>query len=174
VSPARLPRFERFARRFEAALGLAAGVVLFAMMALTFIDVVGRYVLNRSIPGGFEITQIMMAMLIFAGLPLVSGREEHVTVDLVDHLLAPCLRRALRVVVELACAGLLLGLAHLMWHKAGSVAAYGDTTTVLLIRYAPFAYTIAVFLGVAGVVHLINAFSPPSQAREAPPAETRL
>ena len=159
----RFPRLARIARRFEAGLGLAAGAVLFAMMALTFVDVVGRYVLSRSIPGGFEITQIMMAMLIFAGLPLVSGREEHVTVDLVDHLLPARLRRVLRVIVELACAGLLMGLTHLMWRKAGSVAGYGDTTTVLLIPYAPFAYAIAAFLGIAGLVHLINVFSPPAQ-----------
>jgi len=165
-----LSRFSRFALRLETLLGLAAGLVLFAMMLLTFVDVVGRYVLNSSIPGGFEIQQIMMAMLIFAGLPLVSRRAEHVTVDLVDHALPARVRRAMRVIVELACAGLLLGLARLMWRKAGSVAAYGDTTTVLLIKYAPFAYAIFAFLLLAGVVHLINLFSPPRDGA-APPSE---
>ena len=166
-----LSRFSRLALRLETLLGLAAGAVLFAMMMLTFVDVVGRYVLNRSIPGGFEITQIMMAMLIFAGLPLVSRRAEHVTVDLVDHALPGRVRRMLRVIVELVCAGLLLGLAHLMWRKAGSVAAYGDTTTVLLIRYAPFAYAIFAFLLLSGVVHLVNLFSPPPPEGGAPPVE---
>ena len=165
-----LSRFSRFALRLETLLGLAAGLVLFAMMLLTFVDVVGRYMLNSSIPGGFEIQQIMMAMLIFAGLPLVSRRAEHVTVDLIDHALPGRVRRVLRVIVELACAGLLLGLAHLMWHKAGRVAAYGDTTTVLLIRYAPFAYAIFAFLLLSGIVHLINLFSPPPDDA-APPVE---
>jgi TRAP-type C4-dicarboxylate transport system permease small subunit len=169
VTPARPSRFVRLARRLEAALGFASGLVLFAMMALTFVDVVGRYAFNRSVPGSFEITEIMMAMLIFAGLPLVSRREEHVTVDLVDHLLPAKLRRVLRVIVELACGGLLLGLTHLMWRKAGTVASYGDTTTVLLIKYAPFAYAIVAFLFLAAIVHLINVFAPapaPGEGRD--------
>jgi len=162
VNPPRLPRIGRFARRFEAALGLVVGALLLAMMLLTFVDVMGRYLFNHSVPGGFEITEILMAMLIFAGLPLVSRREEHVSVDLADHLMPPRLRRAVRATVEAAAGILLLGLAYLMWHKARKVAAYGDTTTVLQIHYAPFVYAIVFFLVVAGLVHLLNLFAPAS------------
>jgi TRAP-type C4-dicarboxylate transport system permease small subunit len=150
----------RFARRVEAALGVIAAALLFAMMLLTFVDVVGRYLFNQSVVGAFEITEIMMALLIFAGLPLVVRREEHVTVDLVDRFLAPPVRRGYRVAIELASGALLLGLAHLMWRKAGRAAEYGDTTTVLLIKYAPFIYAIVAFLVMAGIIHLYNAFAP--------------
>ncbi|HXZ53159.1 MAG TPA: TRAP transporter small permease [Burkholderiales bacterium] len=160
------PRFARLARRLEAVLGLVAGVLLFAMMILTFADVMGRYLFNHSVPGGFEITEILMAMLIFAGLPLVSRREEHVSVDLLDHLMPPAMRRAVRVIMELAGGALLLGLAYLMWHKARQVAAYGDTTTVLQIRYAPYVYAIVVFLVIAGAVHLVNVFAPDAARRD--------
>ena len=149
----------RFARRVEAALGVIAAALLFAMMLLTFVDVVGRYLFNQSVVGAFEITEIMMALLIFAGLPLVVRREEHVTVDLVDRFLAPPVRRGYRVAIELASGALLLGLAHLMWRKAGRAAEYGDTTTVLLIKYAPFIYVIVAFLVMAGIIHLYNAFA---------------
>jgi TRAP-type C4-dicarboxylate transport system permease small subunit len=149
--------------RADAALGLAAGALLFAMMALTFVDVVGRYLFNRSVPGGFEITEIMMAVLIFAGLPLVSRRDEHVSVDLIDHALSPRVRRAQRTAIELASGALLLALAWLMWLKANDVAANGDTTTVLLIRYAPYVYAISVFLALTGLVHLLRCFVPPPE-----------
>lgn len=36
-------------RRVEAILGGAASVILLAMMLLTFVDVVGRYVFNRPV-----------------------------------------------------------------------------------------------------------------------------
>jgi len=153
----------RFARRVEAALGVVAAALLFAMMLLTFVDVVGRYLFNQSVVGAFEITEIMMALLIFAGLPLVVRREEHVTVDLVERLFAPRLRRAYRIAIELASGALMLGLAHLMWRKAGRAADYGDTTTVLLIKYAPFIYAIVAFLLMAGIIHFYNSF-----ARQAP------
>jgi len=149
----------RLARRVEAALGVIAAALLFAMMLLTFVDVVGRYLFDQSVVGAFEITEIMMALLIFAGLPLVVRREEHVTVDLVDRLIPPRARRGYRVAIELGSGALMLGLAHLMWRKAGRAADYGDTTTVLLIKYAPFIYAIVAFLVMAGIIHLYNAFA---------------
>jgi TRAP-type C4-dicarboxylate transport system permease small subunit len=166
LNPARSARFERFARWIDAVLGFAAAAVLFCMMALTFVDVVGRYLFNHSVPGSFEITEIMMAMLIFAGLPLVSRREEHVTVDLVDHLLGARGRRAQRAVIEFVSGVLLLGLAHLLLNKAHETARYGDTTTVLQIKLAPFVYAMVLFVAVAGVIHVIKAFTPRPRERE--------
>lgn len=149
----------RLARQVEAALGVIAAALLFAMMLLTFVDVVGRYLFNQSVVGAFEITEIMMALLIFAGLPLVVRRREHVTVDLVDRFFSPRIRRAYGVAIELASGALMLGLAHLMWRKAGRSASYGDTTTVLLIKYAPFVYAIVAFLVMAGIIHFYNALA---------------
>ena len=65
-------------------LRAVAGGLLFAMMTLTFVDVVLRYFFNAPIKGGFEVTELMMAVLIFAGLPLVSRKNEHVTIDAFD------------------------------------------------------------------------------------------
>ena len=62
--------------------------VLFVMMMLTAVDVVGRYVLNRPVAGGFEITEMMLAALIYCGLPLVSQRREHIVIDTFDHFMS--------------------------------------------------------------------------------------
>jgi TRAP-type C4-dicarboxylate transport system permease small subunit len=68
-------------RRADAVLGIAASAILFAMMTLTFVDVVARYVFNRPISGAFEVTELLLLVLIFAGLPLVSHADEHVTME---------------------------------------------------------------------------------------------
>src|SRR5262245_61772159 len=73
-----------FDRTVVPALGFVAAVVLFAMMALTCADVIGRYRFNAPVFGAFEITETLLAALIFAGLPLVTLRNEHVTVDVLD------------------------------------------------------------------------------------------
>ena len=147
-------------RRADAVLGIAASAILMGMMLLTFADVVGRYLFNRPVRGGFEVTELGLLVLIFAGLPLVSRREEHVTVDLVDHLLGARGRRMQRAVIEFASGVLLLGLAHLLLNKAHETARYGDTTTVLEIKLAPFVYAMVLFVAVAGLIHLIKAFTP--------------
>jgi TRAP-type C4-dicarboxylate transport system permease small subunit len=58
-----------------------------AMMLLTFTDVVARYVFRRPVRGAFEITELMLLVLIFAGLPLVSFTDEHAVMDFVDRVL---------------------------------------------------------------------------------------
>ena len=54
---------------------------------MTCIDVVGRYFLNSPLDGATELTQLMMGLIVFAILPTVCYREEHVSVDLLDLLL---------------------------------------------------------------------------------------
>ncbi len=147
----------KWEKRADAVLGVAASVILFCMMTLTFVDVIARYVINRPVRGGFEITEMMLLVLIFAGLPLVTHAGEHVTMDLIDRLLGERARALLLRLVELICAGLMFFLAWLMWLKAGKIAAYGDTTDVLRILVGPFVYFMVAMIGVSGLVHLFRA-----------------
>ena len=65
ATPAARGGFGRFGRLAERAFNGIAAVILFLLMLLSFIDVVGRDVFDAPLPGGFEITEIMMAALIF-------------------------------------------------------------------------------------------------------------
>jgi len=140
-------------RRVEALLGVAASIILLAMMLLTFVDVVGRYVFNRPLRGAFEVTELMLLVLIFAGLPLVSFADEHALMDFIDRLLGPRGQRWLERLVQAACAAVMLLLAWLIWRKADRIWAYRDATDVLRILYGPFVYFMAVTIGLAGVIH---------------------
>ena len=55
-------------RRAEVVLGVAASAILLGMMALTVVDVIARYVFNRPLRGAFEVTELLLLVLIFAGL----------------------------------------------------------------------------------------------------------
>lgn len=134
--------------------GLLAGIALFAIMSLTFFDVIGRKALSNSIPGSLELTELLMVVVIFAALPLVSRRGEHVEFDSLDPFLPPWVRRAQAVLVHLLCASVLLGLAWLMWRTGGQFAASHETTAQLQIPKYPFIYGMAVLCGLTGLVHL--------------------
>jgi len=142
-------------------LGAAAALLLFGMMALTTVDVIGRYRFNLPVRGAFEITELLLLTLIFAGLPLASRAGEHVTLDFVDMLLGPKGRSFLQRTVDLVCGVLILGLAWRVWVKAGTIAGYGDTTDVLRVPVAPFVYFMTVMVAVTGVVHLAKVIFPP-------------
>ena len=157
-------------RRIDAVLGIASSVLLFGMMLLTFADVVARYLLNRPIRGAFEVTELTLLVLIFAGLPLVSHADEHVTMDFIDHMLGARGRAVVVRLAHLACALTFLGLAWLIWLKAGKISAYGDTTDVLRIAIAPFVYFMALMIALSGLIHAWKMFAPgsPSSGAGAP------
>jgi TRAP-type C4-dicarboxylate transport system permease small subunit len=53
-------------------LEVFSSLVLAVMMLLTFVDVVGRYVLGKPIFGASEMISTLLSLLIFAGLVLPS------------------------------------------------------------------------------------------------------
>jgi TRAP-type transport system small permease protein len=155
-----------FKKILELASGLLAGSALFAIMTLTFFDVLGRKFLNNSIPGSLEMTEILMVVVIFAALPLVSERGEHVEFDSLDPYLPQWVRRAQQVIVHVVAAGLLLGLAWLMWETGTQFAGNGETTAQLRIPKAPFIYGMAVLCAVTGIIHLFLLGKPPVEKAE--------
>ena len=154
----------------DRALGAAAAVLLFGLMALTTADVIGRYIFNWPLRGAFEITELLLLTLIFAGLPLASRADEHVTLDFIDMILSDRGRLLVRRLVDLFCGLLILGLAWRVWIKADKIAGYGDTTEVLRLPVGPFVYFMAVMVAITGVVHLVKvAFPPPPRRVEFDP-----
>jgi TRAP-type C4-dicarboxylate transport system permease small subunit len=141
-------------RLLELACGVLSGAALFGIMALTFFDVAGRKLLGNSIPGSLELTELMMVVVIFASLPLVSLRGEHVTFDSLEAWLPAWLRRTQTVLVHALCAIALLGLGWLMWREGNQFLASGETTAQLQILKAPFIYGMGLMCSLTGLVHL--------------------
>jgi TRAP-type transport system small permease protein len=130
------------------------------MMTLTFVDVVARYVFNRPLRGAFEVTELLLVVLIFGGLPLVSHADEHVTMDFIDKLLGRW-RYLWQRAIQAVSAAIMFLLTWLVWLKADRIQAYGDATDVLRIAYGPFVYFMALMIALAGMIHLYKAFEWP-------------
>ena len=158
-------------KTLELLCGLLSGAALFAIMALTFFDVLGRKFLSNSITGSLEITELLMVVVIFSALPLVSERGEHVEFDSLDPYLPRWLRRLQAFLVHLLCATVLFALGWLMWQTGSQFLATGETTAQLLILKAPFIYGMGVLCGITGLVHLWRATQKPQSQLERPEAE---
>jgi TRAP-type C4-dicarboxylate transport system permease small subunit len=144
----------RWKRRADVILGAAASAILLAMVFLTVIDVVARYVFSRPVRGAFEVTELMLLVLIFAGLPLVSYGDEHAVMDFVDRVLGPRGQRRIERAVQVVNASFMFVLTWLVWRKADRIWAYRDATDVLRILYGPFVYFMALACALAGLIHL--------------------
>ena len=151
-----------FDRLLVPTLGYLAATVLFCLMLVTCVDVLGRY-FNYPLFGGFELTEILLATLIFAGLPLVTLRNEHVTVDLFDAVTPDWLLRIQHVVacaVGMVCTGF---LSWRLWLRGDHMAAAGETTGQLKIQLAWLTYSMSVLMALTALALLVLAFRQPQR-----------
>ena len=153
-------------KNIEKLCGLLCASALFAIMALTFFDVGGRKLLSHSIPGSLELTELLMVVVIFAGLPLVSARGEHVVFDSLDGFWPAWVLKIQNLLVHGLCAALMLGLAYVMWQTGNQFLESSETTAQLKILKAPFLYGMGVLCGVTGLVHLAQIAQPPQALEE--------
>ena len=149
--------------------GLLAALALFAIMVLTLVDVSGRKFLSSSVPGGLEITEILMVIVIFGALPLVSWRGEHVIFDTFDRFVPPRWRNLQQRFVHLVCAGLFGLMAWLLTLRAERFAEYGETTVSLRLPMGPVAWMMAALLALTALVHLVLVFRGPQGEGEISP-----
>lgn len=137
-----------------------SALALFSIMTVTFFDVGGRKLLDNSIPGSLELTELLMVVVIFAALPLVSLRGEHVVFDSLDAVLPDWLLRVQAALVQLLCASAMLLLAWLMWRTGNQFLESGETTAQLKLLKAPFIYGMGALCGVTGLLHLMLIVKP--------------
>jgi TRAP-type transport system small permease protein len=154
---------DRFDRVVVPALGFIAASVLFAMMLLTCIDVIGRYWFSHPVFGAFEITETLLAALIFSGLPLVTLRNEHVTVDLLDPVTPDSVLRLQHVA---ACIIGFVSTGYLSWQlwlRALRMDAAGETTGQLKYKLAYLAYSMSILMALTALALLILVFRRPAR-----------
>lgn len=131
-----------------------SAAALFAMMLLTFFDVILRSAFDSPIEAATELTRILMAVLVFSALPVVSGRAGHIAVDLTDPLFPPVLARVRDAVISLACGAMLWWPAERVVVLAERARDYGDVTEYLGIPQVYIAWFIAISTYATAVVLL--------------------
>ncbi len=145
------------AGQWLARLSLALGaLVLAVMLALTCIDVVGRYIFNAPVNGKTELTRFLMAGLIAFALPVVTLRNDHITVDIFDNFFTRPLERLRDVAIDGFCAVSLLTLSWWVAFRAHRLMAYGYVSDFLHIPLYPVAYFVAAMVALTGLAVAIR------------------
>jgi TRAP-type C4-dicarboxylate transport system permease small subunit len=122
---------ERLGAAASRALGVIAAATLFAMMALTFVDVIGRYGFHHSIFGAAEIIEYLMMAAVFAGLAIVTAKDEHITVTLMEPLITRLMARPQRWMSVAMSAGCTLLVSWQLFDHALDLLRSGKRTPVL-------------------------------------------
>ena len=136
--------------------GGVAGILLFGLMAITVVDVVGRYVFSAPLPGGNEIVQLTMAALIYAALPSVNRQEGHITVDLLDFVTPQTVVRPQRVLINVVSLVVMAAVTWCLWLLAEDLREVGETWEYLGWSRAPIVYFMCLLSFIGALIALLN------------------
>lgn len=131
-------------------------VIIVFMVLVTVIDVCLRYVFNKPITGSYELTEFMMAILVFASLGYTMMVKGHVSVDLV---VTKFPERVRALMESLTCLLAFVLFAVAAWRNVlHAITAWKrhDVSAELFIPISPFVLFVALGIAVLSLVLLVQ------------------
>jgi len=125
---------------------------LILMVMLTVADVFLRYVLNRPILGSYELTEFMMAVLVFSTIGYTMVVKGHVVVDLVFIKLPQRSKDILECITSFIAFILFAVVAWRNAVQASTAWGRNDVTAELFIPISPFILFVAIGIAVLSLV----------------------
>jgi TRAP-type C4-dicarboxylate transport system permease small subunit len=122
---------------------VASLVGLVAMTAITVVDVGGRYLFNRPLPGALELSELLMVFLVFGAFAVTELRNGHVDIDVVVNKLPPRGRALSETVAALLSTAFWGAITWRTALHAQNIWSAGETTPNLGLPIAPFVWVAA-------------------------------
>lgn len=121
------------ARRAIEWWALGGGIVLLGIALMTTWSAFSGWVFGRSLAGDFELTEILVAIAVFAFLPYCQQTDANVTADLFTAHAGPRALAAFRLFGGLLALAVALLLAWRTWAGLLDYRQYVETTAILRI-----------------------------------------
>jgi TRAP-type transport system small permease protein len=115
-------------------------VALVAMTVTTVIDVGGRYLFNRPLPGALELSELFMVFLVFGAFAVTELRNGHVDIDVLVAKLPPRGRALSETFAALLSAAFWGAITWRTALHAENVWGAGETTPNLGLPIGPFVW----------------------------------
>ena len=148
---------ERIVTQWTRRLALLGGWLLLAVAIVTASDALLRDFLGRPLPGTFEATELVLAVIIFFGLPYTSLTDGHVSVDFLTSRLGQRTQYAIIAVNAVICAILFGVITGQMMALAAEFLATHRTTITTRIPIFPCMVPVTVTAGLTALGFVIQA-----------------
>lgn len=134
-------------------LEVIAAITLLILMLITCTDVLGRYLFDNSLDAASELTEICIAVLVFAEMPIITWRGGHVVVDILDRFIGDKVIKVLGLLSIFVMSSSLYYVAHRIFYIGGRSIRRGEESEYLAIPMGHVVQYIAIMSWVtAGAV----------------------
>ena len=131
-------------------------IIITAIILLVFVDVCGRYLLNKPLQGSYELVEQAMCVLAGFAIMYTAAKGGHVAIDVIRF--SRRTQGIMQRVFSLLGSGISVALAYRVCLCAVDQVKKGETTDVLRVPLAPFTFMLAVPLFLCGLTLLIQTF----------------
>jgi len=159
------PRVMVAADALAGGLNRIAGVILFLMMLLTLIDVLLRKLWSQGILGGLELSEFMLAGMVFCALAQAEIEDRHVRVDLIAGRLHALGGKYLTAFVQFLSAIMIGAISVSSFLYAMSIRMAEEVSLDLGIPRYPLILLTTLGFALLGFVMLIRCWMTFSEKR---------
>ena len=152
------PRMTVAADALAGGLNRVAGVILFLMMLLTLIDVLLRKFWSQGILGGLELSEFMLAGMVFCALAQAEIEDRHVRVDLIAGRLHALGGKYLTAFVQFLSALMMGAISVSSFLYAFSIRTAGEVSLDLGIPRYPLILVATLGCALLAFVMLIRSW----------------
>jgi TRAP-type C4-dicarboxylate transport system permease small subunit len=132
-------------------------MVLFVMMTMTMADVLLRKLTNTTIIGAGEITEMMMAVVVFCSLAQCQVEEGHIRIDLIMRKAGPRIQSVVDMVTQFLCFGLFCLVTWSTFTHAMEIMEWEEVSIDLAIPIYPFVFIAAIGSAMLALILLYKA-----------------
>jgi TRAP-type C4-dicarboxylate transport system permease small subunit len=147
---------------------------LAAIVLIVFVDVCGRFLLNKPLLGSIELVEQTMGFLAGFAMMAASAKHGHVALDLINERLSKGTQIIMQRIFSLLGAGISLLLAYRVFLRVFRDLQFDKRTMVLQLSTAPVTFVFAVGLFLCGLVLLIQTFEPVALGENSEGKEERI
>ena len=138
-----LAHWERCLKVIAVSFAVVGGVAVFALMVITDVAVIARYIMNNPIFGIEDISILVLTIIVAASVAYSARTQSHVSVELIELIAGSRVTRICRLLARLLAAGTVAGIAYALTTIGSCGFPCGAVTGNLSIVHVPFYYFLA-------------------------------
>lgn len=148
---------------------LFGALLLGIMMALTCADVFMRYVLLRPVLGSNEMTEFLLAGVVFSGLALVTGKRQHIVVTLFEPALLRLMPNAYKWLAIICNTAGIIAVAALIYVYTKFQYRMLNETEILEWQYGHTGTMMTVLAIIGVIMGIYSLWRPVDDGTDASP-----
>jgi tripartite ATP-independent transporter DctM subunit len=155
LAPSPLETLEKAAIALARRIAVVAVVGMLALSLLTMVDIGLRYFFNSPITGLDEATQLIMAVIVSASLPIGIATRNHVTIDFFRRPIGPRWEARLEALGGALVLGMMSVLALRFGAYADRMMVRHETSAIVQLPLAPFWWAVTALIGVCALLQAV-------------------